>query len=64
LIQSPTTSKILSKEGLLVTPQCKRKLEIADHIIESLKENMGEVKQPNSSKSEKKMRIILSKQQF
>ncbi|KAG1651822.1 Zinc finger protein 26 [Nymphon striatum] len=33
LIQSPTISKILTKEGLIVSPECKRELEIADDMV-------------------------------
>ncbi|KAL3880422.1 hypothetical protein ACJMK2_032660 [Sinanodonta woodiana] len=54
LIQSPTTSKILTKEGIIVTPECKKKLKMAEDVIASLQESIHEVKQPNSSKSEKK----------
>jgi hypothetical protein len=54
LIRSPSTSKILCKEGVIVSPECKKKLEVAEQVISSLKENIEEVKQPNSSKSEKK----------
>ncbi|KAL3874179.1 hypothetical protein ACJMK2_037226, partial [Sinanodonta woodiana] len=54
LIQSPTTSKILTKEGIIVTPKCKKKLQMAEDVIASLQESIHEVKQPNSSKSEKK----------
>jgi hypothetical protein len=54
LIQSPTTSKILMKEGLILTPECKRKLQLADDVIASLQENIVDAKQTNSSKSDKK----------
>ena len=54
LVQSPTTSKILRNEGLLITPECKRKLQIADDVISSLQENIKEATQANSSKSDKK----------
>ena len=54
LIQSPSTSKILTEEGLILTPQCKRKLEVADDVISSLQENIAEAKQSNTSKSDKK----------
>ncbi|KAJ8300504.1 LOW QUALITY PROTEIN: hypothetical protein KUTeg_022023 [Tegillarca granosa] len=61
LIRSPTTCEILSKEGVIVTPECKRKLDVADQLISSLKENVNDVKQSNSSQSEKKSKQITNR---
>lgn len=41
LIESPTTSKILCKEGVILTPE----LQIADDVITSLQENLADTKQ-------------------
>lgn len=42
------------KEGLILTPECKRKLQLADDVITSLQDNIADAKQTNSSKSDKK----------
>ncbi|XP_052806603.1 uncharacterized protein LOC128235851 [Mya arenaria] len=43
LIESPSTSKVLSDQGVTMTPACKKKLEVADAIVNSLKESISEV---------------------
>ena len=42
------------KEGLILIPECKRKLQLADDVITPLQDNIADAKQTNSSKSDKK----------
>jgi len=41
LIESPSTSKVLSGQGLTLTPACKKKLQVADAMVESVKESIS-----------------------
>jgi hypothetical protein len=51
LVESPGTSKVLSEEGY-ITKACKKKLQVADDVIETVKESVAEIK--GSSDKEKK----------
>jgi hypothetical protein len=37
LIESASTSKVHSGQGLTLTPACKKKLQVADAMVESVK---------------------------
>jgi hypothetical protein len=41
LIESPSTSKVLSGQGLTLTPACKKKLQVADAMVDSVKESIS-----------------------
>ena len=53
LIESPSTSKVLSGQGLTLTPACKKKLQVADDMVESVKECISEVKSSGRKDREK-----------
>jgi hypothetical protein len=53
LIESPSTSKVLSGQGLTLTPACKKKLQVADDMVESVKEGISEVKSSGRKDIEK-----------
>ncbi|KAH3725882.1 hypothetical protein DPMN_051735 [Dreissena polymorpha] len=44
LIESPSTSKILNMNKMIMTPDCRKKLELADSVIQSVSESISEVK--------------------
>ena len=39
--KSPSTSKVHSGQGLTLTPACKKKLQVADAMVESGKESIS-----------------------
>ena len=54
LIDSPATSHILTEENVILSPECRKKLEVADAIVDSVTESLGEVKVVTSKESQKK----------
>lgn len=44
LIESPSTSKVLAEKKVIVSPECKRKLEITNEVIQSVTDSVTEVK--------------------
>ena len=54
LIESASTSKVHSgRQGLTLTPACKKKLQVADAMVESVKEGISEVKSSGRKDIEK-----------
>jgi hypothetical protein len=41
LIESPSTSKVLSGQGLTLTPACKKKLQVADAMVDSFSSHLS-----------------------
>ena len=41
LIESPSTSKVFFSQGLSLTPACKKKLQVADAMVEAVKESIS-----------------------
>jgi len=44
LIESPSTAKFLNRNKMIMTPDCRKKLELTDTVIQSVSESISEVK--------------------
>lgn len=44
LIESPSTSKVFKKSEMIMTPDCRKKLEMTDTVLQSVSESISEVK--------------------
>lgn len=57
LINSPSTAKIFTQQNVIASPECRRKIEVADTILKRIQESLTEVKEPKHKRATKGMHI-------
>lgn len=53
LVKSPSISKILTEQNAIISPVCRRKLEVADAVISSVQDSLEEVRETSSKDTQK-----------